>query len=151
MSKPLSIDLRERVARYVLAGHSRRQAAKVFGIGVSSAIRYVAQYQKTGTVEPARQGGDRRGKLKAHEEYLLRRVAEVPDISLAELTEELAARGVRIHLSNVSRFLLAHGLTYKKNVARGRTETPGRPATTGRMDQGTPADHASRDASPCVS
>jgi transposase len=41
MTKALSTDLRDRVARYVLKGHSRRQAAKVFGIGVSSAIQYV--------------------------------------------------------------------------------------------------------------
>jgi transposase len=54
------------------------------------------------------------------------RVLEVPDISLAELAEELAARGVRIHPSNLCRFLLTHGFTYKKNAARGRAETPGR-------------------------
>jgi transposase len=126
MTKPLSVDLRDRVARYVLAGHSRRQAAKVFGIGVSSAIRYVAQYLKTGTVAPAKQGGDRRSKLRGHEDFVVHRVLEVPDISLAELAEELAARGVRIHPSNLCRFLLTHGFTYKKNAARGRAETPGR-------------------------
>jgi len=122
MTKPLSVDLRDRVARYVLAGHSRRQAAKVFGIGVSSAIRYVAQYLATGDLTPMKQGGDRRSKLKAHQDYILRRVAEVPDISLAELTQYLAARGVTIHLSNVSRFLLSQGFTYKKNAARHRAE-----------------------------
>ncbi len=129
MTKALSVDLRARVARYVLAGHSRRQAAKVFGIGVSSAIRYVAQYLSTGEVTPSRQGGDRRGKLKSHKDYLLRRVREVPDISLAELTAELEARGVKIHLSNVSKFLLAHGLTFKKNSGRRRAEPSGSEAT----------------------
>jgi transposase len=123
MTRPLSVDLRDRVARYVLAGHSRRQAAKVFGIGVSSAIRYVARYLKTGTVVPAKQGGDRRSKLKDHKDYLVRRVLAVPDISLAELAEELAARGVSVHPSNICRFLLAHGFTYKKNATRGRAET----------------------------
>jgi transposase len=129
MTKPLSVDLRDRVARYVLAGHSRRQAAKVFGIGVSSAIRYVARYLKTGTVVPAKQGGDRRSKLSGHEDYVVRRVLDVPDISLAELAEELAARGVSIHPSNLCRFLLSRGFTYKKNAARRRTEAPGCPAT----------------------
>ncbi len=124
MTRPLSVDLRDRVARYVLAGHSRREAAKVFGIGVSSAIRFVAQYLKTGSVAPRRQGGDRRSKLKSAGDYVLRRVREVPDISLAELTEELAAQGVAIHYSNVSRYLKAHDLTYKKNGTRGRAEAP---------------------------
>lgn len=146
MGRPLSVDLRDRVARYVMAGHSRRQAAKVFGIGVSTAIRYVALYERTGSVAPAKQGGDRRSKLKEHGDYLLRRVAEVPDISLAELAEELASLGVVIHLSNICRFLRARGLSYKKNAAGDRAEKAGRVATAGRMDQRTPADHAPRDA-----
>jgi transposase len=125
MAKALSTDLRDRVARYVLAGHSRRQAAKVFGIGTSSAIRYVAQYQATGGVEPARQGGDRRSKLKDHRDYLLRRVQEVPDISLSELEAELKEFGVAIHQSNICRFLKAQGLTFKKNAGRSRTEKSG--------------------------
>lgn len=115
MTKPLSVDLRDRIARYVEEGHSRRQAAKVFGVGTSSAIRYAAQHQATGSVEPAKQGGDRRSKLKDHRDYLLRRVKEVPDISLGELETELKSLGVSIHPSNISRFLRAHGLTYKKN------------------------------------
>ena len=125
MAKALSVDLRTRVARYVLAGHSRREAARVFGIGVSTAIRYVAQYRRTGSLAPARQGGDRRGKLKTAGDYVLRRVDEVPDISLAELVAELAAQGVVIHFSNVSRFLKAHGLTYKKNGTRSRAAPAG--------------------------
>ena len=114
MTKPLPVELRDRVARYVSAGNSRRRAAEVFGVGISSAIRYVAQYVKTGTVAPAQQGGDRRSKLKDHTDYLVRRVTEVPDITLAELAEELAARGVSIHQSNICRFLRARGFTYKK-------------------------------------
>jgi len=49
-------------------------------------------------------------------------VEEVPDISLSELAAELAGRGVTIHPSNLSRFLTAQGLTYKKNAGRHRTE-----------------------------
>lgn len=122
MTKPLSTDLRERVARYVGLGHSRRRAAAVFGISVSSAIRYVAQFAASGSVAPRPLGGDRRSKLKGHRDYILRRVEEVPDISLDELVQELAARGVSIHASNLSRFLSAHGLTYKKNAGRRRAE-----------------------------
>ena len=134
MTKPLSVDLRDRLARYVLAGHSRRQAARVFGVGVSSAIRIVARYQRTGSVAPDRQGGDRRGKLKAAGDYVLRRVAEVPDISLAELQVELAAQGISIHSSNVSRYLAAHGLTYKKNAGRSRTGAAGCPTAPEGVD-----------------
>jgi transposase len=130
MGKALPIELRVRIASYVARGHSRREAAKVFSVGVSSAIRYAARHFATGTVEPGKQGGDRRSKLKDHRDFILRRVSEVPDITLKELTAELAARGVEIHLSNVSRFLLAEGLTFKKNGRGGRTKTAGRMAPT---------------------
>jgi transposase len=130
MGKPLPIELRVRIAGYVAKGHSRRAAAKVFSVGASSAIRYVARQAATGTIEPAKQGGDRRSKLKDHRDFLLCRVAEVPDITLKELTAELAARGVEIHPSNVSRFLSAEGLTFKKNGRGGRTKTDGRLAPT---------------------
>lgn len=118
MPKPLSVDLRGRITGYVAGGHSRRQAAKRFGVGVSSAIRYAAQYEATGDVTPRKLGGDRRSKLGPHREYLLGRVEAEPDITLAELTAELAARGVTVHLSNVCRFLRAQGLTFKKNSGR---------------------------------
>jgi transposase len=126
MAKPLPVELRIRITGYVAAGHSRRQAAQIFGVGVSSAVRYTARQASTGTVEPSKQGGDRRSKLREHKDFILRRVSEVPDITLAELTSELAARGVVIHPSNVSRFLSAAGLTYKKNGLGGRTKTVGR-------------------------
>lgn len=134
MTKPLSVDLRDRLARYVLAGHSRREAARVFGVGVSSAIRIVERYQRTGSVAPDRQGGDRRGKLKAASDYVLRRVDEKPDISLGELQAELAAQGISIHFSNLSRHLTAHGFTYKKNAGRSRAAAPGCPAAPEGVD-----------------
>lgn len=71
MTRALSLDLRDRIARYVLAGHSRRAAAKVFDVSVSSAIRFVALYQARGTLAPLPQGGDRRSKLGAHGAYVL--------------------------------------------------------------------------------
>jgi transposase len=120
MTKALSVDLRERVARYIAQGNSRRRAAQVFGISVSSAIRYAAQQRATGSVAPKKQGGDRRSKLKAHRDHLLRRVAQFPDITLAELTAELAALGGAIHPSNLSRFLSAQGLIPAAETADSR-------------------------------
>jgi len=39
MGKPLSLDLRERVMGFIDEGHSCNQAARVFRISISSAIR----------------------------------------------------------------------------------------------------------------
>ena len=41
MGKPYSLDLRDRVIGYVMAGHSARSAGRVFGASASTAIRLV--------------------------------------------------------------------------------------------------------------
>src|SRR5271167_1085402 len=57
MTKPYSMDLRERVVSAVDAeGMSRHEAAARFGIAVSSAIRWMARHQKTGSVAPSKIG-----------------------------------------------------------------------------------------------
>ena len=52
MAEALSTDLRKRVVEAVNGGMSRRQAAEHFKVGVSSAIRWVAQALATGDVNP---------------------------------------------------------------------------------------------------
>ncbi|TFL16021.1 IS630 transposase-related protein, partial [Jannaschia formosa] len=42
MGNPYSMDLRERIWRYIAAGHSRRAAAQVFGVSASTAVRLAA-------------------------------------------------------------------------------------------------------------
>ena len=38
MGKPYSLDLRERIVRYVDNGHSAHAAAQVFGVSASTAV-----------------------------------------------------------------------------------------------------------------
>jgi len=59
MSKPYSEDLRERVVAAVEGGLSRRQAAEVFDVGVSSVIRWVQRFRATGSVAAKPMGGAR--------------------------------------------------------------------------------------------
>ena len=59
MAQSLSVDLRRRVVAAVEAGMSRRQAAARFGVGVSSAIRWVSQSRLTDPVTKPRSGLDR--------------------------------------------------------------------------------------------
>jgi len=116
MPKALSVDLKERIARYIQQGHTRREAAKVFDVSPGTAIRIALQFNQTGNVEAKKSGGDRRSKLKAHSDYIMRRIKETPDISLMELTAELDALGVKIHPSNVCRFLQKTDFTFKKRL-----------------------------------
>ncbi|WP_375167179.1 MULTISPECIES: helix-turn-helix domain-containing protein [unclassified Bradyrhizobium] len=57
MAPALSIDLRKRVVAAVEGGMSCREAAAHFRMGVSSAIRWVAQARKTGEVTRSRRAG----------------------------------------------------------------------------------------------
>ncbi len=71
MARALSEDLRVRVIEAVEAGASRRQAAARFGVGLSSAIRWVDRWRKTGETGARKRGGNRRSRLKDHRESCL--------------------------------------------------------------------------------
>jgi len=76
MAPPLSIDLRRRVGGAVAGGISCREAAARFGVGVSSAIRWVAQARETDEVTPKPQGVDRRSQaIEAQAECILALIA----------------------------------------------------------------------------
>ena len=91
MPKPYSLDLRERVVRFVEAGHSRHAAAAHFGVSVSFVVKLMKNYQKTESLAPKPSGGRRHSKLDPHRAFLLARVAEKDDITMPELAAELAA------------------------------------------------------------
>jgi transposase len=124
MPKTLSMDLRERIVRHVRDGHSRRSAALKFTVSASSAVRIVARHRATGSVAPKAGRGGRRSRLEGQRDYLVRRIAEVADITTPDLAAELAARGVRIDPSNLSRWFIRNGYRFKKNSAGQRARSP---------------------------
>ena len=123
MGKFYSVDLRERIVRYVEAGHSARSAARVFGVSAATAVRYAAAARARGDVRPKPQGrpAGKFGKLAPHIDFLLRTVRSAPDMTLAELTSALKeATGVQAHFSSVDRALTRAGWSYKKRLDRRR-------------------------------
>lgn len=128
MAKVLSEDLRIRVIEAVRAGASRRRAAARFGVSVSSAIRWVAEWRASGRTAPRVQGGDRRSdRIEAEAAFLLARVAETPDVTLAELREVLGReRGLSVAVSTLWRFFDRRRITLKKR----RRMPPSRSART---------------------
>ena len=78
MSRPYSLDLRERVVAAVdKGGLSARQAAAQFGVGASTAIRWVDRLRKTVSVRPSKIGGYKpRAIAGEHRSWLLRRIRE---------------------------------------------------------------------------
>ena len=121
MADYLSEDLRIRVIEAVEAGSSRRGAAARFGVSVSSAIRWVDVWRRTGRTAPYPRGGDRRsGRIEGAAAFLLAKVEETPDITLAELQALLKERDLSVGTGTVWRFFDRHGISFKKN----RDSTP---------------------------
>ena len=116
----LSEDLRERVVGAVVGeGMSRNAAARRFGVGISSAIRWVARFHAEGDVSPLPMGGDRRSqRIEFHRDYLLGLNRRQPDLTLLEIQERLVANcGECFSSSVIWRFFDRHGITFKKPVA----------------------------------
>lgn len=115
MSKPYSIDLRERVVKAVeKEGMSRRQAAARFGVSYSSAIEWVKRYRQSGSLEPGQIGGHKPKKISgAWRDWLIERCRGA-DFTLRGLVAELAERGLKVDYRSVWEFVHAEGLTYKK-------------------------------------
>ena len=140
--KAYSLDLRRRVVAFVEAGRSCHAAAAHFDVSVSFVVKLVAALRATGSYAPKPEGGWRYSKLDPQRRYLERRMAEKPDITMAELAFELATMGVRIDPASLSRWFRRNGYRYKKNTAGIGTRSPGRGGCAPRMDRQAPATDA---------
>lgn len=118
MTRPLSMDLRERVVAAVLAGETCRSVAARFGVGVSSVVKWSQRHRATGSVAPGKIGGHRRRVLEPHRAFILERIAQAPHLTLHRLKEELAVRGVSVSHNAVWVFVRREGLRFKKNPVR---------------------------------
>jgi transposase len=143
MPRPYSFDLRERVVRFVEAGHSRHAAAAHYGVSVSFVVILMRTYRRTGSLVPKASGGRRHSKLDPHKAFLLARVADKDDITMAELAAELAAAtGTRVAPASISRWLIRNGYRFKKNAAGQRTRSSRHQQGAARMADQAPATDA---------
>ncbi len=136
MVKPYSIDLRERVVAAVEeGGMSRRRAAWHFGVGISTAIKWVRRFRETGSVAPGKMGGHKPKAITGeHRAWLVERTRE-KDFTLRGLVGELAERGLKVDYRTVWNFVHAEKLSFKKNRARQRTGPSRHRATAGAVDK----------------
>ena len=122
MAQTLSQDLRSCVIAAVDGGMFRNAAARRFGVGVSTAVRWVRAWRSTGVATAKPKGGDLRShRIEAFREALLATVETQKDVTLVELAAMLERdHGAVFAPSTIWRFLDRHGLTFKKNSARER-------------------------------
>lgn len=117
MVRPLSMDLRARVAATLAEGMSTREAAKHWGISVASAVR-IGQLARAGQGLAARKiGGHRLPILLSVSEAITSRLAAKTDWTVRALAVDLKADGIQVSHDTVWRFLRRQGLTFKKNTA----------------------------------
>ncbi len=116
MARALSDDLRMRVLKSSADGLSARQAAARFGVGVSTAIRWVAR-ARAGERTARPQGRRRGSRLDAHEAFIVGLIEERRDITLHEMAARLLAEHtVAIRRSALSAWLRGRGWTFKKSL-----------------------------------
>ena len=114
MTRPYSLDLRERVVRAVEAGASCRSTAATFEVSVSFVVKLLQRWRRRGSVAPDRYGGWKRSALAVHAVHVRALVMVEPDLTIAELRSRLASAGIHASPAAISRFLSTAGLTRKK-------------------------------------
>ena len=98
MGKPYSLDLRKRVVAAIEGGMSRNQAAKRFGVAISTAIGWMQRVEETGSVEPGQMGGHKPKAVSGdHAVWLSQRIRD-GEFTIRGLVAELAGRGLKDRL-----------------------------------------------------
>jgi transposase len=118
MPKAYSTDIRGRVIARVESGASRREAAEQFEISASAAVKWVKCFRDTGSCAAKPRGGST-SPLEEHADWLLRLVAERPDLTLDEVVLAMRKQRIPGGRSAVWRFFNRHKITFKKKPARG--------------------------------
>jgi len=86
MPKSYSADLRKRVIEAVASGASRHEVAELFGIAVSTAVKWWQHWRDTGSAAPKSRGGST-SRLEEHTTLILGLVKERPtEADLLSLT-----------------------------------------------------------------
>jgi transposase len=120
MARPYSLDLRERVVSQLARGLSCRQVAHLNDIAPSTAVKWHGRLREAGSPAAKPMGGRRPYLLEGERAWLLGRLKAKPDLTLHELLDELAERGVVVACDTLWRFLKRAGVSFKKNCARLR-------------------------------
>jgi transposase len=113
--KAYSKDLRQKLVDAVRRGMSKAQAARTFGIGISTVKRYAAKAQRGEPLEPGKAPGKRPKMDERLRKLLEEDLKERPFVTLRERCDYLEAiGGVSVSRSTMCRAIARIGSTRKK-------------------------------------
>ena len=91
--KPISNDLRRRIIEAIQENEeSQPEIAERFSVALSTVEKLWHRFRVTGSYEPLPHAGGRKRLLETAEELIRAAVAAQPDITLAELSAQVALR-----------------------------------------------------------
>lgn len=118
MASSYSLDLREKILQAHGRGMgSQRAIAEFFGVSLSFVEKLLQRVRRTGSVAAKKQGNGPKPRLnEAAQEQVRHLVEQQPDMSLAELVEQMdCLAGIRVSQATVCRLLQRLGLPRKKS------------------------------------
>ena len=122
--KAYSKDLRQKIVDAIERGMPKAQAARTFGVGISTLKRYATKAQRGEPLEPGKAPGkrpkidERLGKLLEED------LKERPFVTLSERCEYVEAiSGISVSRSTMCRSIAPLGSTRKKGNEAPRSET----------------------------
>jgi transposase len=129
-----SQDLRDRVLRALARGEGPSEIARRFEVSRFYVYQVRDREQETGVRCSFQIGGHRRSRLQEAEAVLRSWIAAEPGLTLAELQERLASRGMTTKIGALWHQLNKWNLSFKKNAARQRARARGRAGGAARME-----------------
>jgi transposase len=122
--KAYSEDLRRKIVDAIERGMPKAQAARTFGVGISTLKRYVSKVRRGEPLKPAKAPG-KRSKMDERVGKLLQEdLEERPFLTLRERCEYVEAiSGVSVSRSTMCRAIARIGSTRKKGGQAPRSET----------------------------
>jgi putative transposase len=118
MSKPLSMDIRDRAMARLDAGQTVREAAAALSVAPSSVVKWSQRRRATCSAAPGKTGGHVPRKIRGEQADWLRARMAGGAFTLRGLVAELAGRGLKVDYRTMWAFAHAEGLSFKKNRAR---------------------------------
>jgi transposase len=121
-----SEDLRRKIVEAVERGMPKIEAARAFGVGISSVKRYVATYREGRSLSPKKRPGSKPKLDEGARKLLEANLEEHPEATLPQRREFLQqVCGVSVSDSTVSRMLRRMGWTRKKDRWERQNATSG--------------------------